>query len=399
MIIFFVIKKGNSKLNINYRKRGKKNPWGYRIIEKNVTLLTKSGFSTKKEATIDALAEKELIEKSLESDIDFNISLYELWKTWFTLTILPRNLNQKTVDKYKRRGEKIKSYFGNTPARKIKPSTYQAFINKEAQGRCKDNTRRLNSDINKVIKFAQRDKMQIDNFTEDILITGVKNIKKAEEKYIHSIKDYDCIINYLMNNLYYENSVVPYLVLTGFKTGMRLGELTGLTWDCINYETKEIKTYRRYDSSESNWCPPKTETSIRTIPIDDDLISILKKMKLEQTILYSDKGITNTENFLFYCPTNGVPKSSDVNIYIRNMLENLDIEPKNLSATGMRHTYISVLLSHNIDIWIVAKIVGHKDITQITQTYGHVIKEKVDSENEKIRALLNDTKDQKMRAS
>ena len=46
-----------------------------------------------------------------------------------------------------------------------------------------------------------------------------------------------------------------------------------------------------------------------------------------------------------------------------------------MTATGLRHTYASILLAMGIDIWIIAKNMGHKDIHQISKTYGHLIKE------------------------
>ena len=60
-----------------------------------------------------------------------------------------------------------------------------------------------------------------------------------------------------------------------------------------------------------------------------------------------------------------------------------------LSATGIRHTYASIMLGYGIDIWVIASNMGHKDITQITQTYGHLIREKEESENKRVRELLS----------
>ena len=47
------------------------------------------------------------------------------------------------------------------------------------------------------------------------------------------------------------------------------------------------------------------------------------------------------------------------------------------------------MLGYGIDIWVIASNMGHKDITQITQTYGHLIREKEESENKRVRELLS----------
>ena len=61
-----------------------------------------------------------------------------------------------------------------------------------------------------------------------------------------------------------------------------------------------------------------------------------------------------------------------------------------MSATLGRHTYGSFLLAKGVDIWIVAKLMGHKDIQQIIRTYGHVLQEVIDKEYDTVRQLLVD---------
>ncbi|MFV8045103.1 tyrosine-type recombinase/integrase, partial [Streptococcus pluranimalium] len=98
--------------------------------------------------------------------------------------------------------------------------------------------------------------------------------------------------------------------------------------------------------------------------------------------------MSNEENLLFIDFFTGVPTSQGINRSLRQTMEDINIKPKNLSSTGLRHTYASMMLSQDIDIWAIAKIMGHKDIKQITETYGHLIKEKQENENTKVRAFL-----------
>ena len=84
-----------------------------------------------------------------------------------------------------------------------------------------------------------------------------------------------------------------------------------------------------------------------------------------------------------------VPSNHEVNKRLRENLQKLELTPLDLSATGIRHTYESVMLGYGIDIWVIASNMGHKDITQITQAYGHLIKEKEESENKRLREFLS----------
>ncbi|MGQ9412403.1 tyrosine-type recombinase/integrase [Streptococcus pluranimalium] len=372
---------------VSYRQRGKKKLWDYRIIDKDKKVVaSNSGFKTKREAQKEAIdIELKLIQGKV---IDKYVTLYQLWERWHELMILPQKKSEGTLLKHFYRGKRIKDYFGDKPASEIKPSDYQAFINHYAQEISKDSVSRLNSEIKSVITFAKRDKLNIDDFTLGAIITGLNNSKKVSDKYIASTADYKKLLYELERKVDYDKSVTDYFIYIQMKTGFRFGEVAGLTWDCILWDDLEIKTYRRYDTKKSKWTKAKTETSIRTVPIDKQTIEIIKKLKREQEVYFKRYKMSNEENLLFIDFFTGVPTSQGINRSLRQTMEDINIKPKNLSSTGLRHTYASMMLSQDIDIWAIAKIMGHKDIKQITETYGHLIKEKEENENTKVREFL-----------
>ena len=372
---------------VSFRKRGKKNLWDYRIFDKNKKVVaSNSGFKTKREAEIEALPlELKLIDGAI---IDKNITLHALWEKWLELTVKPIGKAESTLNKHLLRGKFIQAYFNDKPAIKIKASEYQAFLNKYAETNSRDNVRRLNSEIRNVIVFAKRDKLNIEDFTEGAILSGRLPKKRRDEKYIHSFDDYQKLVTYLENNLDLTISIVPYLLLIQLKTGLRAGEVAGLTWDCVLWESSEIKTYRRYDTIKKRWTNPKTEDSVRTVPIDEDTLTIFKKIKKEQSVFIQNGMITNTENMIFIGLNHDVVTNAGVNKHLKQILKTLKIYPENMTSTGLRHTYCSTMLAMGVDIWAVSKLMGHRDIKQITETYGHLIKEKADIENNKVRAVL-----------
>ena len=189
-------------------------------------------------------------------------------------------------------------------------------------------------------------------------------------------------------NLDLTTSIVPYLLLIQLKTGLRAGEVAGLTWDCVLWKSSEIKTYRRYDTARKRWANPKTEESVRTIPIDYDTLTILKKLKQEQTVFIENGTITNNENMILVDLNCKIVTNSGINKHLKQILKNLKIYPQNMTSTGLRHTYCSTMLAMGVDTWAVSKLMGHRDIKQITETYGHLIKEKAEIENNKVRSIL-----------
>lgn len=373
---------------ISYRQRGKKKTWDYRIFNKEkVVVASASGFQTKKEAILEASKiELELLNGNV---IDSNISLYQLWQKQYNLQIVPLNKSEGTLAHHKHRGKLILEYFNDKSATKINFSEYQEFINEYAKRVGKDTVRRLNAEIRKVIQFAKKDKLSIIDFTEGVVITGQASRKIKKEKAITSSEDYHKLLKELKHNIELNSIIIDYLLFTQLKTGLRFGEVLGLTWDCILNETQEVKTYRRYDPRKQEWRPPKTETSIRTIPVDVETLNILNQLKEIQSRDIVQINIKNKENHIFFDLYTIVPTNHEVNKRLREHLKKLKLNPMDLSATGIRHTYASVMLGYEIDIWVIASNMGHKDITQITQTYGHLIKEKEESENKRVRELLS----------
>lgn len=90
--------------------------------------------------------------------------------------------------------------------------------------------------------------------------------------------------------------------------------------------------------------------SIRYVPIDKEILEVLKKHLEEQSRLELD----NPDNMLFVNRAYGVPSNNAINKFLQSILKELDIQPQNITCTGNCHTYASILLSEGIDILAIA---------------------------------------------
>lgn len=362
-----------------FRKRGKS--WEYRIREHNIS---KSGFKTKKEAQTAAIELENELKRG--NRIDNHSTVYDLWKRWYELEILPSNKSKRTKDKYKKVGTQIEKYLGNEIASKLKYSDYQEILNKYGEKVGSDTLSRFNSAVRHSIVLAKRDLITINDFTLGVKINAQKHAKKPNEKFIDSISDYKNILSYLISIMNYPESIMPYFFYVQLKTGFRVGEVLALTWNDIDYQKKVISTYRRIDSARHTFVPPKTDNSVRQVPISDDVLEILLSLKEKQEAINILK---ISDNLIFFDDKTGIPTNNGLNKALRKYLEELEINPI-ITATGCRHTYCSFLLAKGIDIAVVAKYMGHKDTQRIIDTYGHVLKELEEKENERIRTVLQE---------
>lgn len=372
---------------IEYKQRGKKRLWSFSIRERSKSLLHRSGFKTKREAKIDA--EKVLHKLNTGSVLRSNMTLSELYQEWLDLKILPSSRSEVTKKKYIMRKKVIERLFGDKPVSKIKPSEYQKIMNDYGKKVSRNFLGRLNSSIRASIQMAIADKVVIEDFTAYVELFSSKSGQAVDEKYLHTEYDYQKVLTYLREKFDYDRSIVPYIIYFLFKTGMRFAELIALTWNDIDEVNVQVKTYRRYNTSIHKFTPPKNKTSVRIVPITPDMLDLLNSLKKLQAQANKSLNIVNKDSLVFqhYGYAHAVPDIATVNKAIKVMLMELDIFPI-ITTKGARHTYGSYLWHNNIDLGVIAKILGHKDISMLVEVYGHTLEEKISEEFMAVKSLL-----------
>ena len=372
---------------VSYTQRGKKQLWSYNIREGNKSLQYKGGFKTKREAKLEA--EKVLHKLKTGSTLRTDMTLPELYQEWLDLKILPSDRSDVTKSKYLMRKNVIIRLFGDKKISKIKPSEYQRIMNEYGKKVSRKHLGRLNSNIKSSIHMAIADKIVIEDFTAYIELFSSKQGQETEEKYLHTEKDYQTVLIYLKTKFDYQNSIVPYIIFFLFKTGMRFAELVGLTWEEIDFEKEEIRTYRRYNTATHKFTGPKNKTSVRSIPITADMLKVFAFLKKMQEKTNKELGISNQNNLVFqhFGYVHGMPDIATVNKAMKIMFTELDIYPI-ITTKGARHTYGSYLWHNGIDLGVIAKILGHKDISMLVEVYGHTLQEKINEEFLAVKHLL-----------
>lgn len=178
-----------------------------------------------------------------------------------------------------------------------------------------------------------------------------------------------------------------------FKTlyycGLRRGEARGLQWKHIDLFNKKLYVKQQVmnppeSNNDSKWyiSSPKTKTSIRTLPLSDDLIEDLKELKSKQKF---DKKFN--ENWFVF--GNSIPisthKMNDMN---KRYAEQAEV--KRINLHGFRHSCASVLIHGRTPITVVSKYLGHADSTETLETYAHMFEEDLNDVPKYMDTLLND---------
>ncbi|WP_457810476.1 tyrosine-type recombinase/integrase, partial [Streptococcus sanguinis] len=177
------------------------------------------------------------------------LTLVELFDSWLEVEIMPQNIDIETKNRYTRRREVIKEYFGDIRVSHIVRSKYQKFLNSYGE-RCELNELgRMNANIAKAVEFAKADKIPIDDsFLKNIKLNSMKERKHPDRKFLHSQADYDRVVEYLLMFMDYRKSVVPHVLYFQFVIGLRPGEILALKWSDVDFENQEIYTHSRWSS-------------------------------------------------------------------------------------------------------------------------------------------------------
>lgn len=215
----------------------------------------------------------------------------------------------------------------------------------------------------------------------------------------------------LLEFLKHDNIYTAYYSLVSFLlgTGCRIGETLGITWDDINLEEKYINVnhqiiYKKKDGRIQFYSAPPKNKKNRVIPLQDNIVKILKKHRQETFFISKGSGfkIDQYSNFVFinregkpYTPNTIVRafhgmrdtynKIEQEEAYLENREELLlpDFSPHTL-----RHTFCTRMAENGINIKVLQEIMGHSNISVTMQVYNHVDLNRTKKEIEKLDDVL-----------
>lgn len=382
-------------------KRGK--TWTYTVdLGKNPATgkrqqKSKGGFKTKKEAQAASIKAQQEINE--ETFVDEQAILFkdfaDQWLNMYASSVKVSSVRVRKIEM-----KRLCDYFGYVKLKDINGVRYQKVLyDLQQKGYSNSSIDGVHSTGRMIFKKALEFELIKKNPTEfakvprkidsvQELETRNKDIKYLEKHelaaFLKAAKN---------EGLQYDHLIFSLLAYSG----MRAGELLALKWNDINFNESTInitKTLYNPKNREKEFelLTPKTSGSVRKIKIDEDILSLLKKHKKEQTewkMMTRDEYVD--QNFII-TRMSGYPETiKKIAIRMKRLLKLIKIE-RNLTPHSFRHTHTSLLIEAGVGIKEIQQRLGHTDIETTMNIYAHMTKEMEEKASHKFSELMRSLK-------
>mgnify|MGYP003700002787 CR=1 FL=1 len=374
------------------RKRGKK--WYYYydvVIGDKRKRIERVGGNTKREAEEALRKALDALETGYIAPTKTTLSDYlNDWVENFIKVMRKENtyvLYKKMVSMY------ISPLIGSVQLKDLQPYHIDYMINELAKVNLSNTTRQL---IYRVLHSALERAVKLRIIKENPCryVDGPK-----KDKFIANVlteEEYYKILGLLDINTY--NDYLFYLILqTELELGLRKGELLGLEWRDIDFHENLVIIRNNMVVIDGRIAvnTTKTEESMRTLYISDELKELLKnhkKRQIENRLKYGEhyqKNIIDGIEYDFvFTQENGKHIHPIwLNKKLRNLIKQAGIN-KRIRFHDLRHTNATFLLSQGVDLKTIQKRLGHARIQTTFDFYSHVTMEMQKKATDKIREIL-----------
>ena len=308
--------------------------------------------------------------------------LYKEWlSNWLENYVQP-SAKKRTYTRYKEIVEQhILTQLGEFDLSEITPYVLQCYVTGLLKsGNLRTGKGLSSNSVNSIITVIQNTLKTAYSLGIVSEYTGDK-IKRprASEKKIEcfSVSEQKKIEQYILN----ERNTRFFGVLLCLYTGLRIGELLALEWSDIDMSKGELRVNKtcHYEKDENGVFGritdvPKTQSSIRTIPIPRQLMPHLREVKKKSR---STHIVSNGSNLI------------SIRSYQRSfasLLKKLNIQHRGFHS--LRHTFATRALECGMDVKTLSEILGHKNPTVTLNRYAHSLMEHKKEMMNKLGKLL-----------
>ena len=199
-------------------------------------------------------------------------------------------------------------------------------------------------------------------------------LPKVIKKEIQPLEDYQ--VSEFLDAV--EGHVHEYLYKIALFTGLRQGELLGLTWDCIDFSkgTLTVKQQvRKAQSKGGEYYFSSTKSSrSRTLSIAPSVLRLFRYQKQKQTYMAAKAGDSwLDQKLVFTNATGGILSYRTVYDCFKRIVRQMGLPQ--MRFHDLRHSYAVISIKSGDDIKTIQSNLGHSSAAFTLDVYGHCTEE------------------------
>lgn len=327
------------------------------------------------------VANEESSSQSSDLNVPEKLTVAEWYKYW--IEIKERTVRPTTLESYINRYKvNIEPIIGNRILSSITTMDCQRILNKMADKNYKSSS----IGITRIVLYNFLDyAYQNDIISRNPCTKQVKHKigKPSDSRTALSIENQRKLCDALIGHKFELNFRFV------LQTGLRVGELTGLKWEDIDFKNKTLSVKRtmKYDNSVKDWKSgePKSKNGFRTIPLTDEAIEILQKQKRKNSLL---KTVDIRWADIVFLDKKGKPISLIRLDEALSKICNYADLPK-ISMHILRHTFATRCNEAGMSAKTLQIIMGHSNITTTMNLYVHTTDEQKQKEMDMVSKALS----------
>ena len=356
------------------------------------------------------LADKKYeVQHGLQGKAD-RISLNKWYETWLNQYKIP-NIKETSVHTYKHMYScYIESTLGSKQLSQVKPVHIQKVYNDLLErGLSAKSISNIQGMLYDIFETACRNDLIIKNPCKGVARPKVEQ----PDRRVLSIEEQHTLVSYLKRDKF-----KPYepLIITLLGTGMRIGEVLGLTWDDIDFKNEQISVNKTLvyvkDLNTGKYMfkyqTPKTKNSVRTIPMLSDVKKALKHQSICQKRLRLYMGdewqpLKDFEGIVFPSFKGRPHQESEIRNFLINIVAQINADEKRLAEKenrepvvmghvhphALRHTFATRCFECDIPPKTVQHLLGHSSVQMTMDLYTHITEQKKQEDMKKLEGLFS----------
>lgn len=326
------------------------------------------------DADLHKLREKEAeINKYLDQGIDYTSGKMTVIELYEQYVGTKRNTRENTKNTYAYFTKMLRNdTFGRKEISKVKTLDVKKWLIKLHDSGLSYNTlNMLKVGVGGAFKMACEENIILKNPCAFPLSSIINN--DTNKKEVLSLEQQKNFLSFVRDDTWGSKCYDVIVVL--LNTGMRIGELSGLTIGDIDFEKRRIKIDHQlqyYDEKGYTVEKVKSKSGNRVIPMCDDVYDSLKR------ILNNRKQIERGFEDYVFLNRNGRPiRSTTFSNSLRQIRKRYneihqDNPLPNITPHSFRHMFCSNMVNAKMNAKMLQYIMGHADISVTLNVYSHI---------------------------